>query len=220
MLRRRAQGRGWLGGDRRLATVYCSGHELDLAALQRYAEDGRPRAIEDAIASIEAGECPACLPRYVAGEAPVVAVEAGGPLRCECCETTWYIEGDGWVAITDGGLEVLHGTEPLPEGATIDSGSFRICPVDPVEGPADVIRSALTAFAAKESEEHEATLVPELLDERVEGLVLAYAGGAQADAEVYRILGESELGDGSTERWQAEAFVTLHDIRRYLGSGY
>ena len=218
MLRRKGRGTGWLGGDRYLATVYCSGHELDIAALERYAGDGRPRNAADAVASITAGECPACPPRYVAGDPPVTVAASDGSLRCECCETTWYLEGDSWVAITDGGLDVLHGTEPIPSGATIDSGAFRVCPVDPVQGPADVVRSAMTAFAAKEGEERESTLTPELLDELVEGLVLAYAGEAQADAEVYRVLGDSGLAEGATERWQAEAFVTLHDIRRYLGS--
>jgi hypothetical protein len=110
------------------------------------------------------------------------------------------------------------GTEPIPSGATIDSGSFRICPVDPVEGPSDVVWSALRAFAAKELEERGRTLIPEQVEDLVEGLVLAYAGQAQADAEVYRVLDESGLEDGATQRWQAEAFVTLHDIRRLMGS--
>lgn len=217
MLGRRVR-RGFRGASRTRLTVYCGGHELDLAALQRYAEDGRPKGTGDAVALIEAGECPACPHRYVAGEPPATTAEEGGRLRCECCDTSWFLEGDGWAATTGGGLEVLHGTEPIPDGATIDSGSFRVCPVDRVEGPADVVRAAVTAFAAKEADEHGATLAPELVDDLVEGLVLAYAGDAQADAEVYRVLGESDLGDGATERWQAEAFLTLHDIRRFLGA--
>jgi hypothetical protein len=196
------------------ATIYCDGHGLDLAALKRYAEDGRPCSLDDSRGAIEAGECPACRPRYLADEPPAADRAPGGVLTCGCCRTRWEVDGRGWLAIVDNGLAVVDEIEPIPVGATIDSSWFRVLPVDPVGGPTDVLRTELTSFAAGEGA---GDLDDESLEDLVEGLALAYGGRAREDAEIYRVLAESGLDDDTADRWRAEALVTLHDIRKLFG---
>lgn len=199
---------------RYLATVYCDGHGLDLAALRRYAEDGRPSRVADSVEAIAAGECPACRPRYLSDDPPPSAEQDGGEVACGCCRTRWEVEGSGWVAVVDNGLAVVDEIEPIPVGASIDSSSFRVLPVDPVGGPVDVLRTELTAFSEGAGA---GELDEEALDDLVEGLALAYGGRAREDAEIYRVLAESGLDDETADRWRAEALVTLHDIRKLFG---
>jgi hypothetical protein len=198
---------------RYLATVYCDGHGLDLSSLRRYAEDGRPCSVSDSVAAIEAGECPACRPAYMSDEAPAFEVTPGA-VGCGCCGTRWVVEGSGWAAVVDNGLAVVAEIEPIPVGASIDSSSFRVLPVDPVGGPTDVLRNELTAFAAGGGA---GDLQEDALEDLVEGLSLAYGGRAREDAEIYRVLGESGLDDESADRWRREALVMLHDIRKLFG---
>jgi hypothetical protein len=211
MLRRRGGARR---SDTYVATVYCDGHALDLAALRQWVDDGRPRSVEDSVAAITAGECPACRPRYLAGDAPEVERDEDGMLACGCCGTGWDVEGGGWVAVVDNGLAVVDEIEPIPVGASIDSAWFRVSPVDPVEGPTDVLRTELSAFARTAAA---GTLDDEMLEDLIEGLALAYGGKAREDAEIYRVLSESGLDDDTADRWRAHALVTLHDIRKLFG---
>lgn len=211
---RKADG-GRRARDAYVAIAYCDGHSLDLAALRRFAEDGRPSGTRDAVAAIEAGECPACRPRYLAEEAPAVETEGEeGGLTCSCCGTSWSVEDPGWVAVVDNGLAVVDEIEPIPVGASIDSGWFRICPVDPVGGPVDVLRTELSTFARSDGA---GNLDDAVVDDLVEGLASAYGGRAREDAEIYRVLAESGVDDETADRWRAEALVTLHDIRKLFG---
>jgi hypothetical protein len=200
---------------RYLATIYCDGHSLDMTALRNYADDQRPCSVSDAVEAIRAGECPACRPRYLAEAAPQAVRQADGSLLCLCCGTSWDLEGDGWIAVVDNGLAVVDEIEPIPVGASIDSSWFRVCPVDPVGGPTDVLRAELLRFSSSD----EAGVTDEaVIEDLVEGLSSAYGGKARADAEVYRVLADSGLDDEALDRWRAEAVVTLHDIRKLFGS--
>jgi hypothetical protein len=210
-LRRSRGGRGSSGYH---AVAYCPYHSLDLAALQRYADEGRPCSLGAALEAIAAGECPACRSRYLAGSPPVVTRQADAGLKCSCCKTSWYQEGGGWAAAVEDGLSVVDEIEPIPSGAWIDSGSFVVSPVDPVDGPEDVLRNELTGFAGKV----DVALDEEVLEELVEGLAAAYAGKARDDAEIYRVLEESGLDEESADRWRAEALTTMHDVRRLFGA--
>lgn len=197
-----------------VATAYCDGHGIDLPALQRWTEDGRPCSVADNARAIGDDECPACRPRYLEGAPPENRRDEDDMLVCGCCGTRWDLEGDGWVAVVDNGLAVVDEIEPIPVGASIDSSWFRISPVDPVGGPTDVLRAELTAFAGTEAA---GTLDDEMLEDLVEGLALAYGGKAREDAEIYRVLAESGVDDETADRWRAHALVTLHDIRKLFG---
>lgn len=197
-----------------VAVACCDGHGIDLAALQRWAADGRPCSVADNVQAIADDECPACRPRYLEGVPPENERDEDDMLVCGCCGTRWGLEGDGWVAVVDNGLAVVDEIEPIPVGASIDSSWFRISPFDPIGGPTDVLRAELTAFAATGAA---GTLDDEMLEDLVEGLALAYGGKAREDAEIYRVLAESGADDETADRWRAHALVTLHDIRKLFG---
>ncbi len=91
------------------ARVRCFAHEMDIAALRRFAEDGYPDADGDAVTAISDRRCPACNPRYMADAARAVHVTrtTDGGIVCSCCETKWFVEADDWVGVVGSELRKI-----------------------------------------------------------------------------------------------------------------
>jgi predicted Zn-dependent protease with MMP-like domain len=213
-------------GDYR-APIHCVEHGVDIAAVQRFIEDGKPTDLQAAVEAIAAGECPACRPRYVerSPREATVADAGGGTdaqdsqsralrrVQCPCCRTSWELEEAGWVATVDGGLQITGQPEPIPTGETIDSSWFVVDPFDPIEGPEQALRREFLAFDA--STDHPAP--DDLVDDLTEAMLEAARGKADEHAELGRIELEHHLDETAADGWQLVALAGLAVMRGLLG---
>jgi len=193
----------------------CLQHEVDLEALARFVEDGRPDANGHAPELISGGQCPACQDRYVARRhGGTVVRHANGDLYCHCCRATWSVTSDGWVARLGGGLELVDDESPLPLDVTIDSSSFCVEIFDDVWAIERVLRTELLAMpgvaGALDSR------VGETVDDLLEGVVAAAQGKAVEGAEIWRSTTESGLDPLTADTIMAKAVTVLARIHQLL----
>lgn len=211
--------------------LHCVEHEVDLAAMRRFLADGRPAGLGASIESILWGECPACIPRYLAGNPQgddepadqrrpdALALLArpwprpGGPLECECCGSSWDLAQGGWVAEPGDGLRAgaagsSASSSPdyrqLP-ASSIDSGHYRVEPIEARDAAATALWLEFVEFELRSGR----LAGDDLVDDLVESMVAAFGGRADARAELARIAAEHRLDSPSAEAWRDEALAAL-----------
>lgn len=203
--------------------IHCREHEVDLAAVQRFVDDGKPASDQAAIGAIANGECPACRPRYVAGRdesgdpygatlpdgLPAVEAKGGYYVSCGCCRTSWELEEPGWMATVKGGLQISGERRPIPAGKSIDSSFFVVDAVDPEKGAEEALRRGFLAFDASSDQ----PAMDDLVDDVTEAMLAANGGKADERAELARIKLEHRLDDALADRWQFVALSALAVIR-------
>jgi predicted Zn-dependent protease with MMP-like domain len=207
--------------------VSCTQHEVDLAAMRRFVEDGRPRGNQATVEAIAWGECPACTPRYVAqwqgnddgfsrqaradamAMLPRLSARVGGPLRCRCCRSSWDLDPSGWSAKLGGGLETTDRQGRLREGRIIDGSSFVVEPIDSRQIPS-ALRRAFVAFDAVSGR----VVADDLANDVAESMLASYRRRADERAELARIELEHELDEDLAEAWRDLALESLSLVRR------
>ena len=199
--------------------MHCLEHEVDLAAVHRYVWDGKPAGEQVTVVAISAGECPACRPRYVAtagngaeglvAGAPGVEAVGGRYVACECCRTSWEVEGDRWAATAGGGLQIDGRRRPIKVGKRIDGSRFVVEPVNPVEGAEQALRGGFLAFDASTDRPAADDLVADV----TEAMLASYRGEADERAELARITSEHRLDDAAADGWHFVALASLGVIR-------